>query len=174
MLSFVWIIFFFFLKDVTDVWMKWKFVRTEGSYEGPPARNNHEAGGDRRRTKLFEEKKTWGGVQVKLRGDWLAAAERGLLTRRNHISVIIHTVLQTTDYRVTDSGFPPTHSSLCFASGSNSIQKQGPLLWFKYLWCCCSFLERKTNKFNDLKCQILSLLLKPELKHCTICYYLSW
>ena len=75
------------------------------------------------------------------------------------------TLLQTTGLLTQDS----RHSSLCFASGSSSIQKQGPLLWFKYLWCYCSFLERKTNKFDDLKCQILSLLLKPELKHCTIC-----
>ena len=40
--------FLSFFKDVTDVWIKWKFVRTEGSYEGPPATKNHEAGQARR------------------------------------------------------------------------------------------------------------------------------
>ena len=48
--------FLSFFKDVTDVWIKWKFVRTEGSYEGPPATKNHEAGGSRKKMFLKNSK----------------------------------------------------------------------------------------------------------------------
>ena len=33
----------FSFQDIKDVWMKWKFVRTEGSDEGPQATKFHEA-----------------------------------------------------------------------------------------------------------------------------------